>query len=108
MDVPEATPVTLIGLEQAHQLMEWLSTEPKGSRKRSLWVTSPDHPDVSFYGQAPEKANSFRVYIREGYPDVTEIRAWSVRYVGYQMGLGFESLDKLKAWLATCTGGKCE
>jgi hypothetical protein len=97
----------LLGLEKAEELMAWLKAEDQqGNRQRRhrvLWVQQPNHPSVSFYGQAEEVANEFRVYIKEGYPDINDVRVWSVRYVGYQMGIGFKTLDDLKAWLATCS-----
>jgi hypothetical protein len=92
----------VMGLENASSLMEWLLAESGKSRRRCLWVERPEETKVSFYGQEAEVADEFRVYIMDGYTDITNVRSWSVRYVGYQAGKSFESLEDLKVWLSAC------
>lgn len=96
----------LIGVDKAGALIAWLQEEEdasgRGRRKRRFSVRDPNHPKISFYGQEPEVADEFLVYIMEGRPDASNIESFSVRYVGYQMGMRFETFVGLKNWVANC------
>jgi hypothetical protein len=91
----------LMGLEKAIEAMKWLQDEAGPNYKRCLFVKQPDHPLMSFYGGPGEVADEFRVYIKDGH-DATKVESWSVRFVGYQMGKSFKSLDDMRVWLASC------
>lgn len=82
--------------EQAKFIVNWLKDNPSGSF--GIRYTRPNL--VSFYGEPNTDRREFRVYLR--HEKTQDIKCWSVRYVGYQFGKGFETFDSLEDFFTEC------